>query len=141
LTEEQKAEIAAEVDALQAAFWDAWRDVDVDRAFAYYHDLPDFAFAAAGRVTRGFTALYEAAANWHAGQTGMVITLVESHTTVLAANVVHVMQSGVFAATSSEGVTKPEAAFAFSAIWTRHDGEWKILLGHESFPPPEAESM
>ena len=32
LTEEQRAEIAAEVEALHAASWDAWRAADLDQA-------------------------------------------------------------------------------------------------------------
>jgi len=141
LTEEQKAEIAEEVNALQAEFWDAWREVDVGRGFAYYHDSPDFAVAVEGQLIRGFAALYEIAEAAHAGQASQVITVVESHTTVLAADVVHVMQSATGATTDSAGVTGPETAFAFSAIWMRRDGEWKMLLAHESFPPPEADSM
>ena len=61
LTEEQKAEIAAEVNAINAGFWDAWRATDFDQGMSYYYNSP-----------------------------------------------VH------------------------------RDGEWKIHIGHESFPPPES---
>ncbi len=125
----------------QAELWDAWREVDVDRGFAYYHDSPDFVFAVEGQLIRGFAALYEIAEAAHAGQASQVITVVESHTTVLAADVVHVMQSATGATTDSAGVIGTETAFVFSAIWMRRDGEWKMLLARESFPAPAPESM
>ncbi|NIN49579.1 MAG: hypothetical protein GTN62_05645 [Gemmatimonadales bacterium] len=57
---------------------------------------------------------------------------------VLAPDVVCVTQLGTVSVTDTAGVTGPEIAFAYTAIWVRRNGEWKVLLGHESIPAPEA---
>jgi hypothetical protein len=45
---------------------------------------------------------------------------------------------GGFAPTDTAGVTAPETSFALTLVYVLRDGEWKTLLGHESFPAPES---
>jgi len=141
LTEEQKAAIADTVNALQAESWDAWRAADLDRALSYMHDSPDFWFALQGQALRGYA---ESESFWREGfgtASRLDITISDSRTMVLAANVVAVLEHGAFSVTDDAGVTSPEQPFVMSATWVRRDGDWKVLYGHESWPVPEAESM
>jgi len=138
MTEEQKAAIADTVNAAHADSWDAWREVDLDRALSYQHDSPDLWFTLQGQVLRGYA---EADSFWREGfgtASRIDITISDSRTMVLAADVVAVLEQGVFSVTDAAGVTSPEQAFAFSATWVRRDGEWKVLYGHESWPQPES---
>lgn len=137
LTDEQKAEIVAEVTAINEVFWDAWRAADVDRAFSYYYDSAEFVFAYEGVVYYGYA---EVDANFRPGMANvasMSIMITSSVTTVLAADVVSTMDAGTYAVTDTAGVIGPELGFAVTSIWILREGEWKIHIGHESFPPPE----
>ena len=140
LTDEQKAAIAEEVNRLNGEAWDAWREADLDRALSYLDDSPDVGFALEGQVLRGYAELD---AYWREGfgtASRMDITISDLRTMVLAADIVILVQQGVFSVTDADGVTSPETSFALSTTWVRRDGEWKILFGHESFPTLEAES-
>ena len=137
LTEEQKAEIAAEVNAVVAATWDEWREYDLDGGMAGFLDSPDLMFALDGALLPGFDTIRGTFAAMNEGVASMEVTIDESHTVVLAPDVVSVTQSGRFAPTDTDGVTAPEMSFALTLVYVRHNGEWKILLGHESFPAPE----
>ena len=141
LTDEQKAEIAAEVEALHAASWDAWRAVDLDRALSYWDSSSDVWWAEQGQIVHGYVEAESHFREASAGVSSFDITISESRTLVLAADAVAVLQQGVFSVTDSAGMTSPEQPFVMSATWVRRDGEWKVLYGHESYPAPEAESM
>jgi uncharacterized protein (TIGR02246 family) len=138
-TEEQQAAIAAEVNALNAEWWDAWRAADFDRGMSYYYDSPDLAFVMQGALDFGYA---EIAAKYGPGMADIAsqdITVATSQTMVLAPDVVSIMDGGMYTATDTLGVTGPQTAFAVTNIWVRRDGEWKIHVGHESFLPPESD--
>jgi len=138
LTEEQKAEIAAEVNAINTGFWDAWRAADFDQGMSYYYNSPDLAFGFEGAVDYGYA---EIDAKYRPGMTGVVsqnITITSSETIVLAPDVVCTMETATFTVTDTAGVTGPEMSAAVQSIWVYRDGEWKIHIGHESFPSPES---
>lgn len=135
LTEEQKAEIAAEVEAINSEFWDVWREADVTRGMSYYHDAPDFTLALSGQIVHGFSAFNELAATVFANVASQVITIDESETTVLARNVVLVVEHVTYTQTDTEGVTSPEYTAAITSIWVRHGDEWKVDHFHNSSPP------
>jgi ketosteroid isomerase-like protein len=139
LTEEQKAEIATEVNAIQAEAWDAWRAADYDRGMSYF-DSENLLFAYEGAMF-GYAAADELWRPQFASIASQTITVEDSRTIVLAPNVVCIMQTGTYTVTDTAGVTTPEDSFAYTGIWMRHDGEWKVHMSHESMPTPEAESM
>jgi len=141
LTEEQKAAIVDEVSAISAENLSAWRDADISIGMSYYHDSPDFTFALEGQLTHGFAAFGDLVDSVFANVASQTITLSEVQFTVLAPDVVYERAQGTFSPTDTTGVTGPESQYALTALWSRRNGEWKILFGHESFPPPEAESM
>jgi len=139
LTEEQKAEIAAEVNAINIEFFDAWRQADFDRGMSYYYDSPEFAFAYEGEVHYGYA---EVEARFRPGMANVAsqdITMTSSETMVLAPDVVCTMEAGTYSTTDTDGVTGPDGEFAVTSVWVRSNGEWKIHIGHESFQPPETE--
>jgi len=137
LTEEQKAAIADTVEAVVADCWDAWREVDLDRALSYFDSSADYWFALEGQVLGGYA---EADSFWRdsfASSSRIDITVSDSRTLVLAADVVAVLEQGVFSATDEDGTTTPEQEFVLSWTWVRRDGEWKVMYGHESWPQAE----
>jgi hypothetical protein len=134
LTEEQKAEVAAELNAIKADFWDAWREWDVDRGMSYYHNSPDFIWANEGLLI-GWEALNEAARA--ANLESQAIAINESRVTVLDVDAVHMVEQGTYSETDTDGVTGPEMTFAFSALWLRSNGEWKVHAVHVSRLPAE----
>jgi len=141
LTADQKAAIADTVNALDAAYWDAWRAVDVDKGLSYFHNSPDLWWGEEGHALLGYAELeayFRAAVS---SVSRMNITISDSRTVVLAADAVGVLEQGVYTATDTAGTTTPELAFLASATWVRRNGEWKILYGHESYPVPEADSI
>ena len=42
LTDQQKAEIAAEVELRHDQYWDAWRVVDRDRGMSFFRNSPEW---------------------------------------------------------------------------------------------------
>ncbi len=137
LSEERKAEISAQVNAVKADFWDAWRETDVEAGMSYYLNSPEFVFVNDGLPINGWTAVNQFAQSSEiASQT---ITLVESKATVLALDVVHVAEHGTYSTVAVSGETGPEVAFAFSGLWVNEGGDWKVHFAHLSRFMPETQ--
>jgi ketosteroid isomerase-like protein len=139
LTEQRKAEIVAELNALDAGYWDAWRAADWDRGMAYYDDSPDFVWAAGGAVYFGLSALKEARPGF-ANVARQTFTFRSSRTVVMAPDVASTTALGTWAQTDTAGVTGPSREFAWTAIWMRRAGQWKMHLVHMSYPVHEPEA-
>ena len=138
MTDAEKTAIADEVNAVNAEWWDAWRDADFARGMSYYYNSPNLAFVMQGALDFGYA---EIDAKYRPGMDGLAsqdITLTNSQTVVLAPDAVTITDAGTYTATDTLGVTGPETGFAVTNIWVRTDGEWKIHVGHESFLPPES---
>lgn len=140
LTEDRKAEIAADVSSRNAEFWDVWRAADWDRGMSYYFDSPDFVWAAGGAVYFGLNALKEARPAF-ATVARQTFTFRNSRTIVMAPDAVSVTALGTWAQTDTAGVTGPAREFAWTAVWLLRDGEWKMHLVHMSYPVRAPESM
>jgi ketosteroid isomerase-like protein len=140
LTGKRKAEITAEVNAINAEFWDAWRAADWDRGMVYYFNSPDFVWAAGGAVFFGKAVLeeYKPGFDHVASQT---FTFRDSRTTVLAPGAASVTALGTWAQTDTAGVAGPAREFAWTAIWMLRDGEWKMHSVHMSYPVRGPECM
>ena len=132
LTDYQKAEIAAEVELLEGQFWDVWRRMDVEAGMSYYYNSPELSFAWDGQVLVGWTSGYDASEANSAIFVSQTINFTDSWTTVLAPDVVLVTQHGTRAWTDPDGVTSPELTFAWTSVWVRRDGEWKVHGAHAS---------
>jgi hypothetical protein len=130
LTHQQRGEIAAEVELLHGQLWDAWREVDVDRAMSYYRNSPDFVWADNGELMNGWTPIYEGLQTFNAER--QAITFNESKTMVLGPNVVQFVEQGTYSVTDTTGATRPEVEIAASTLWVLRDGEWKVDFIHVS---------
>jgi ketosteroid isomerase-like protein len=138
LTDAEKAAIEDEVSALQDEFWDRWREGDFDRAVSHYWDSPDLTIAIDGVIYHGYAEIIAKARPGYAYVESMDITITSSETIVLAPDVACTMVSGTNSATFTDGTTITLPDFAFSAIWMRDSGEWKIHIMHESHPSTES---
>jgi uncharacterized protein (TIGR02246 family) len=139
LTDAEQAEIAAQVEAVNADWWNAWRNADFATGMSYYVDSPDLAFVMQGALDFGYA---EVDAKYAPGMDGVAsqdITITDSQTLVLARDVVTITDAGTYSATDTAGVAGPEMGFAVTNVWVLRDGEWKIRVGHESFVMPEPE--
>jgi hypothetical protein len=134
-TEEQRTAIAETVNGLMAEYWDAERSADYDRARGHIHDSPETVYACPkGRLFHPFEVFDSRSREVWGSMVEQDVQIAESRTTVLAQNVASVMQRGTFAVTDTSGVVMPETNFAFTALWVRQEGDWKMLQMHRSGP-------
>jgi len=94
LTEEQKAEIAAEVEAIHTENAQAWADADFDRAMSYIQNSQDMIFAFEGALMHGWETMYNAWAPLFEGVSRQEMTFTETNTVVLARDAVCIMAQG-----------------------------------------------
>lgn len=140
LTEQRKAAITAEVNAVNTEFWDVWRAADWDRGMSFYFDSPDFVWAAGGAVFFGKTTL-EGYKSGFANVASQTFAFRDSRTIVMAPDAVSVTGTGTWAQTDTAGVTGPRREFAWTGIWILRDGEWKLHLAHLSYLVPAPQQM
>jgi hypothetical protein len=137
MTEAERAQIEAEVNAIHAESLDAWRAVDVDRGLSFYPNIPEITYATDGDLFVGPSEVEDEARAWFADVARQTITITESHTTVLSSNIVCINQRATYTLTNNAGVTAPESFFAGTYIWVLRNGEWKMEISHESTPNSE----
>jgi uncharacterized protein (TIGR02246 family) len=138
LTEEQKAALADSAIAVNTEAWQPWLAADVDQRMQSLLNSPDVGWAWNGEIRFGHANIAAWFRPFLDGVASQEFTVTERRAVVLSRDVVCVMESGTIAATDTAGVTFPPSAFAFTAIWVRREGEWKIHLGHESSRAPES---
>jgi len=132
-TDAMKAEIAAEVDATVLEWWDAWRAVDYDRGMTYFEDDPEAAWTwDEGNLytVAGMKAQWEG--NWGAGWENQQIDFTDSRTIVLAPDVAYTIRQFTAVVTDTSGALLPQVSGVETLVWVKRNGEWKVLLGHES---------
>lgn len=136
LTAEKKAEIVEQVNAANDAYWDASRSGDWDREKAFYLQTPEFVWVSGGRAFWGFQKLEDARLAVH-NLASQIFRFRHEETLAVAPDVASVTAEGLWAQTNTDGVTSPERPFAWTAVWVRHDSEWRMHSVHMSFPVPE----
>jgi hypothetical protein len=137
LTDEQKAEITAEVNMALDGFWDCWRRVDYDGGMAYNHDSPETSgTSSTGRIVMGAANIAREFRPGFASLASQDIRFDETHFKVLAPDAVYSLQQGTYSATDTSGVTGPTRAFAYSFVWIQTEAGWKITAGHMSQGDP-----
>lgn len=132
LTEEQKAEIVNEVNALHTEAWNAWRLGDVDRGMSHFPDSPELTYVTEGQLFRGTAAVDDESRAMFVNVASQTVAITESYTDVLAPNVVCINETATYNVADTAGVVGPEGVFAGTYIWVRRDGEWKMQSSHES---------
>jgi len=132
-TDAMKAEIAAEVDATALEWWDAWRAVDYDRGMTYFEDAPEAAWTwDEGNLytVAGMNAEWEGA--WGADWERQQIDFTDSRTIVLAPDIAYTIRQFTAVVTDTSGAMLPQTSGVETLVWVKRNGEWKVLLGHES---------
>jgi len=137
LTEEQKAEIAAEVTAIHDEMWDAWPDLA--QGMSFFDSAPDVGWGWDGEVRFGSDNIGAWFEPTIASFDRFEITFDERRTVVLSQDVVCVTERGVSTAYDSTGSILGSGPLAATVVWVRRNGEWKIAAGHESTPVPEVQ--
>jgi len=133
LTESMKGEIAAEVDAAAAAWWDAWEAVDLDGGIAYLEDAPEAAWT--GDEGTLYTVAEMNAAwegVWGADWQQQEIDFTDSRTIVLAPDIAYTIRQFGAVVTDTAGAVLPQVSGVETLVWIKRGGEWRVLLGHES---------
>ncbi len=138
LTEEQQAEIVAEVNAANAEFWSAAAEVDFDRLMAQLHNSPETVWGFGGELDHGWDAIYAKYSPLFESLASQTMTITESQTTVVTPDVVCINEVATGFGTDTAGVAGPETTYAILTVWVRRGGEWKALFGHESVLAPDA---
>jgi hypothetical protein len=134
LTEEQKAEIAAEVTGRLDALWEELKQPDVDQLLTFTSQALGSFSVSDGVFTEWSPAsdsmMRAALAEWE----DQVLTVSETRTVVLSPDVVYTMRVGTDSVTLKSGEASPTRPWAWTSIWVRRDGEWRIMYGHDSHP-------
>ena len=134
LTEEQKAEIAAEVTGRLDALWEELKQPDVDQLLTFTSQTPGSFSVSDGVFTEWSPArdsmMRAALAEWE----DQVLTVSETRTVVLSPDIVYTMRVGTDSVTLKSGEASPTRPWAWTGIWVRRDGEWRIMYGHDSHP-------
>ncbi len=138
LTEEERASAAAAVETAVDGFWGAWAAADVDRGMSYMA-AEATAVTSRGQILRGYATIDAAWRPLFRNVASQQIAFEESHVTVFE-GFVCVQQRGTFEVTDKAGATGSEIPFAFTTVWTKAQGEWKIVAAHRtSVTPTQAE--
>jgi uncharacterized protein (TIGR02246 family) len=138
LTEEEKAGIAAEVDAVASDWWSAWTAVDFDRGMSFYEDATETAWAGDGQVHYSITGIEGHYRPFFAGLQRQNVNVIGSQTIVLAPDIVYTIRNTAIVAVDTAGTPGPETRYVETIVWVKRNTEWKVLLGHGSTP---SESM
>jgi len=133
LTDEQRDEIAAEVDSLTTAWWAAWEAVDVERGLTFFHEGPVMVWAVDGSPT--VYSVADARETWTpmlAGLQRQDLEFTNARTVVLAPDIVWTLREMNYSVVDTAGAVVAEGQSVETAVWVKRDGEWKLMLGHDS---------
>lgn len=132
LTEDQKAEIAAEVDSVASDWWAAWAAVEFDRGMSFIDAGPEATWTGDGGTVYTVAEMDRAWRPFFTQLQRQDLTFTDSRTVVLAPDIALTIRAVTFVATDTAGNTRPEFSSVETVVWVKQNGEWKVLLGHES---------
>ena len=134
MTEEQEAEIAAEVTGRLDALWEELKQPDVDRLLTFTSQMPE-SFGVSDGVFSEWSPARDSMMRAALGEwEDQVLTVSETRTVVLSPDVVYTMRVGTDSVTLKSGEASPTRPWAWTSIWVRRDGEWREMYGHDSHP-------
>lgn len=123
----------AEVDAAAAAWWDAWAAVDYERGMAFFQDGAEATWTGdEGSLYRVAQMDSAWAGVWGAGWAKQQIDFTDSRTIILAPDVAYTIRHYDATVTDTAGNVLPTTSAVETLVWVKRDGDWKVLLGHES---------
>jgi ketosteroid isomerase-like protein len=136
LTEEQKAEIAAEVDSVMSVWYSIWAgSLDFDRLATFVTDEPETGWVNDGQVLFTRAETDAAMRPFFASLQSQTATTTKSQTIVLAHDMAYTVRANVVTRVYTSGDEERDIQFAETILWVKRDGEWKILTGHGSTAP------
>ena len=133
MTEAMEAEIRAEVDAAAVEWWDAWADVDYARGMTFFENSPDAAWSGdEGNIytVAGMEDEWEGV--WGEDWQQQQIDFTDQHTIALAPDIAYTIRQYTAVVTDTAGIVQPQTSGVETLIWVKRNGQWKVLLGHES---------
>jgi hypothetical protein len=140
LTEEMKAEIAAEIRQVVAEFWQTAEEVDIQRWLGYWPPEIESYFqtepAFQVNMLNILTGADEVRENWvsdFAARSANGIVLANEHIAVLTEDLALHVSKGSFTVSDTLGNTTEPAPWTATTVWVRHSGEWKNLHMHQSW--------
>jgi len=133
LTDALKEQIAAEVNAAATDWWNAWSDVDYDRGMTFFEDAPEAAWTwdkGTLFTVAGMNAEWQG--TWCAECAHQQIDFTDSRTIVLAPDIAYTIRQYDAVVTDTTGNDLPMTKGVETIVWVKRDGQWKVMLGHES---------
>ncbi|MFK7846632.1 MAG: nuclear transport factor 2 family protein [Rhodothermales bacterium] len=124
------AKIEASITSFVDGFVDAIEKTDMDRAATHW--LAEAMVGSQGMLLNK-EELVAAIGPAFENLERQDLNLTSSNIEVISSNVAAMSAAGVFTATNKEGVTSPEQPFAWTFVFVKDAGEWKILQSHQSF--------
>lgn len=141
LTAEHRGAIVDSVQAMLAAWRDAFNAMDFARAAAYYSNDPEFRWFENGELKfRSGKEIGDTMKAEAPGFRSLTMSMIEPQVTPLAPGVAAVTTSFAEKVTDTTGQTVGFAG-AISMTVVHGDSGWKFLIGHASLVPPHADSL
>ncbi|NIM49755.1 MAG: DUF4440 domain-containing protein [Gemmatimonadales bacterium] len=134
LTDEQRAAIRDSLEQVMAGLVDAARALDADAIRARYAENPVVALN--GVIFEDFDARFELTRQWLGSLRTLKGSYKNLHVEVLAPDAAVVTRNDDISWTDTTGVAG-EFHSAWTGVFRRIDGQWKIVYSHESLPMPE----
>ena len=134
LTEGQRAAIEDTIEQLMAEIADAGRARDFDRIRAAYSESP--VLVNNGVIIEDFDAHFELGRGFYGPLRTLEGSYRNVHIEVLAPDAVVVTRNDDIFWADTTGM-EGEFHTAWTGVFRRINGEWKIIYSHESWPPPE----
>ena len=134
LTDGQRAAIKDTVEQVMVELADAGRALDFDRIRAGYSEGP--ISVTNGVIIEDFDARFELTRDFFESLRTLDGSYRNVHLEVLASDAVVVTRNDDILWTDTTG-TEGEFHTAWTGVFRRIDGEWKIIYSHESWPLPE----
>ncbi len=135
LTDEQRAAIRDAVEQTWSGMMDAAHARDADGIRAGYAE--DVVAVLNGVIIEDFDARFELTRQWLSSLRALEGSYKNVHIEVLAPDVVVVTRNDDLTWTDSSGL-EGEWHSAWTGVFRRINGEWKIIYSHESLPLPES---
>ena len=132
MTEAEKAAIKAEVEAYLDKYEEIWETLALDRTASLKVQTPEYTWAMAGAITRGFEENQAKAEAEFSSVEAVDWESTDRHVAVLSRDAAALLNVGKTTVTHSGGETW-EATFTYSHVVVRRDGEWQTLIGHSSY--------
>ena len=134
LTEGQRAAIKDTVEQRMDEMANAGRALDADRIRAVYAESPVSVIN--GVITEDFDARFELTRQFLGSLRTLEGRIRNVHLEVLASDAVVVTRNDDISWTDTTG-TEVVLHTAWTGVFRRIDGEWRVIYSHESWPPPE----